>query len=76
MDKQDFEKYAELKPFNYNVAPSWEKVFAEYLQGHKNSFEEIKILDYGCGDGKYFPFFVKNGFKKYNIYGVEVSKKE
>lgn len=39
-----------------------------------NMDHDSLILDFGCGDGRYFPLFSKF-FKKENIYGVEISQK-
>lgn len=74
MSKQDFEAYAVEKPFNYSVADTWEKVFDEAVQRSGKPIGEIEILDYGCGDGKYFPYFTSRGFDPAHLHGVEVSK--
>ena len=74
MPHQDFERYAIEKSMQGGIAKNWkfffEKFFLSNFSQKKNS---IKILDYGCGDGKYFDFFVKY-FNQENIYGAEVSK--
>lgn len=36
--------------------------------------DELTFLDYGCGDGRYYPYLLGKGFKAENIYGVEVSR--
>ena len=70
---QDFEAYADHKPFNYVVNPVWEGLVNEVAKGA--SKRELRILDYGCGDGKLFPNLVRMGFDAENIYGIEVSQK-
>lgn len=72
---QDFEKYAEIKPFNKKIASMWRTVFQDSCKKINKFPSQIKILDYGCGDGKYFDEFRKYGIKQTNIFGVEVSKK-
>ena len=74
MDNQDFEKYAVIKPFNDKVSNNWELAANDALARIKTSKDSIRILDYGCGDGKYFPFFVKKGFSPTNVFGLEVSQ--
>ena len=74
MDNQDFESYALIKPFNSKVAETWINVAEEALARLGKRSDILKILDYGCGDGKYFPWFVSSGIPEKAIYGVEVSK--
>lgn len=73
MDRQDFEKYADQKIFNANVAPTWETVFREACAGKPR--DAVAVLDYGCGDGKYFPYFMREGFSADKIHGLEVSQR-
>lgn len=75
MSHQDFEKYAAEKPFNYSVPEKFEENFNKCLEDLKLSPSSMKILDFGCGDGKHFHFFIEAGFLPANIYGVEVSQK-
>ena len=75
MQAQDFETYAEIKPFNFAVAPTWRAVADEVISRLDRDLENIKVLDYGCGDGKYYPFFVERGLPASNIHGLEVSSK-
>lgn len=72
IDKQDFEAYAEEKPFNASTNPVWERLFARFSAGRQG--KGVKILDYGCGDGKHLPRFTATGFPRESVYGVEVSK--
>ena len=71
MAHQDFEKYAREKPMRGKVSDLYKSIFKKEILPQKNS--SLTILDFGCGDGKYFTFF-----KKYtspnNIHGVEISK--
>ena len=68
---QDFEKYADQRPMNGPISTDLIGIVTPYLEKiGKNG----KVLDFGCGDGRYFSFF-KRFFKEENIYGVEVSKK-
>jgi 2-polyprenyl-3-methyl-5-hydroxy-6-metoxy-1,4-benzoquinol methylase len=34
----------------------------------------LKVLDFGCGDGRFFNYFISKGFCPENIYGTEVSE--
>jgi len=70
MAHQDFEKYANEKIMNGLVADTYQEFFKKWIDCKNN---QLKVLDFGCGDGKYFEFF-KQFFKEENIYGVEVSK--
>jgi len=36
---------------------------------------ETQLLDYGCGDGKYFKYWVELGLLPEHIHGLEVSEK-
>jgi len=74
MDNQDFESYAEYKPFNAKIAQTWEAVAKEALDSLSVAANRICLLDYGCGDGKYFPYFCDAGLLPKNIYGLEVSE--
>lgn len=73
IDNQDFEAYARLKPFNYDVNHLWADSFDAALRLSGRAINELKILDYGCGDGKYFPYFLSKGIRKEMIFGLEVS---
>jgi SAM-dependent methyltransferase len=68
---QDFEAYAEEKPFNFSTNPVWERIVDSLRLGEKAN---AKVFDYGCGDGKIFPALVKKGVSANNIFGVEVSQ--
>ncbi len=68
----DFDEYAKIRLMNGQVAENWKKVFCDKVYSKLNRDNEAKILDFGCGDGKYYEFFSKV-FKKENIYGTEVS---
>ena len=41
---------------------------------HEKSEEEIKILDFGCGDGNTV-LFIRKHFPKATIFGIDVSEK-
>lgn len=75
MSHQDFEKYAEEKPFNYSVPEKFQENFKKCVANLGLPVSSIKILDFGCGSGKHYQFFVDSGISPSNIYGVEVSKK-
>lgn len=70
MVHQDFEKYAQERQMNGLIADIYQKFFEEWID-YKNS--QLRVLDFGCGDGKYFDFFRKF-FKEENIFGVEISR--
>lgn len=75
MAHQDFEKYAEEKPFNYSIPEKFRENFNKCVANLNMPASSIKILDFGCGDGKHYHFFTDTGLSPTNIYGVEVSKK-
>lgn len=75
MKSQDFELYADLKKFNTHIAPTWDKAFNEALKCVGKMEAEVKLLDYGCGDGKYFKYWLDRGLSPKGIFGLELSKK-
>ena len=75
MNNQDFEAYADLKKFNSHIASTWDVAFTEALKYAGKVVSEVKLLDYGCGDGKYFRYWIDRGLLPENINGLEVSKK-
>jgi ubiquinone/menaquinone biosynthesis C-methylase UbiE len=70
MAHQDFEKYANEKLMNGLIADNYKKFFLKWIDYRDI---QLKVLDYGCGDGKYFNFF-RHCFQEENIFGVEMSK--
>ena len=76
MRNQDFEQYADAKSMVGGISATWESIFFKELKARGFSdFCQIKFLDYGCGDGRYFPYLIQKGFLADNIYGIEVSQK-
>lgn len=74
MDNQDFEAYADFKRFNANVADTWVTAFLEARQRLGQSPQTIRLLDYGCGDGKYFAYLTgAAGLRPEHVHGLEVS---
>jgi SAM-dependent methyltransferase len=74
MDNQDFEAYADFKRFNANVADTWVAAFCEAQQRLGKSPHKIRLLDYGCGDGKYFAHLTGiAGLLPEHVHGLEVS---
>lgn len=73
MHNQDFESYAQAKPFNDKVNPVWERLFTKYLAAFGTGKMPV-VLDYGCGDGKLFAHYRRLGLPVENIHGVEVSR--
>lgn len=71
MVHQDFEKYAKQIKMYGQISKQFEQLF-NTLGGNKN-IRDYMVLDYGCGDGKYFSYF-KQFFMEENIYGVEISQ--
>jgi len=70
MTHQNFEKYAKEKPMNGNISNVFMEFFKKNIE-YKN--KDLVVLDFGCGDGKYFSFF-KQYFKESNIYGADISQ--
>lgn len=72
MAHQDFEKYAEQRLMNGVVSG----VFKSFFQANVAPVlkKDFRVLDYGCGDGKYFEFF-KQFTGSENIFGAEISSK-
>lgn len=75
MNSQDFEAYADLKPINKNIADTWANSLQEAISWIGEPKDKIQLLDYGCGDGKYFTHYQKVGLRVENLYGLEISKK-
>lgn len=73
MPHQDFEKYAQQRPMNGEISSIYISLFEKKILPRNNN-SPFKVLDFGCGDGRYFLFFKKYLPKK-NIYGVEISHK-
>lgn len=75
MAHQDFELYAEQKPFSYVPAPGWVAGLKQALDHVAQPIEEVELLDVGCGDGKIFPHLMAQGFRPSRVHGVEVSQR-
>jgi 2-polyprenyl-3-methyl-5-hydroxy-6-metoxy-1,4-benzoquinol methylase len=74
MKSQDFDAYADFKQFNTSVADTWNTAFTEALRLVSKPVHDVTLLDYGCGDGKYFAHLVeKRGLAAENIHGVEIA---
>lgn len=74
MKNQDFEAYADFKRFNTHIAETWDAALSEALSRVGRPAEEIALLDYGCGDGKYFAHLVgKRGLSAASVHGLEVA---
>ena len=69
----DFEEYARIKPFNRSVADAWRTGFEDVVRRVAKPIEEIDLLDYGCGDGKYYELLIQRGLRPDRIHGVDVS---
>lgn len=70
MNYQDFERYATQVPMDGLIADVYKSFFNNWIE-HPNS--HLRVLDLGCGDGKYLDFF-KQFFKEENIFGAEISR--
>lgn len=58
------------------VARTWEEAFfKELAEKGVSDYKQVRFLDYGCGDGRYFPYLIEKDFSVDNIYGIEVSQK-
>lgn len=75
MNEQDFEAYADFKRFEGIIADSWDSALADALQLIGRPNDQVVMLDYGCGDGRYFNHLVQRGLVPKHIYGIEVSKR-
>jgi SAM-dependent methyltransferase len=75
MKNQDFEAYAEFKQFNLNIAATWDYAFSCALEMTGHAAADVQLLDYGCGDGKYFKYLVDRGLHDRHIHGLEISEK-
>lgn len=71
--RMDFEQYARAKTFNQVVASTWADTFAELIGRASRSRADLQLLDYGCGDGKYFNHLLRVGLVPKNVHGVDVS---
>lgn len=70
----DFEEYAKSKAMSGAISDNWISAFEQnFLQKRIGKGNELKVLDFGFGDGRYYDYF-KKLFPSENIYGVEVSK--
>ena len=49
--------------------------FLSWYKKQAGAFDEKKILDLGCGDGKMLQFFTANGFNSKNAKGIDLSEK-
>ena len=65
-----FEKYAQNKPMDGPISDDFIKIINPIFS--RRTVDD-KLLDFGCGDGKFFSLFVKY-FTKENIFGVDVSR--
>ncbi|HUP41541.1 MAG TPA: class I SAM-dependent methyltransferase [Vicinamibacterales bacterium] len=74
MDNQDFDQYAKTKTFNLSVADTWRAAATDIFSRADRPKADIKFLDVGCGDGKYFQYLVGQGLSVDNIHGVEISR--
>jgi SAM-dependent methyltransferase len=75
MKSQDFEAYADHKKFNNFIASTWDKAFAVAINYSDKTADRVRLLDYGCGDGKYFKYWLEKGLLSENIHGLEISEK-
>jgi SAM-dependent methyltransferase len=71
---QDFEEYARAKPFNLNVADTWQSVIDEAIERAGKVAADLTLLDYGCGDGKYFRIWNEYGVPPERIHGLDVAQ--
>lgn len=70
-----FETYASKKLFSHRVADVWVKAFQEIVFDNNDiCLKDVAVLDYGCGDGKCYHYFIGEGIPAANIFGVEVSR--
>jgi 2-polyprenyl-3-methyl-5-hydroxy-6-metoxy-1,4-benzoquinol methylase len=72
---QDFEAYADEKPFNFSTNPVWKRLLDGLIAEAGKPVSSLSVLDNGCGDGKLYPALLSKGFDSQNIHGIEVSQK-
>jgi ubiquinone/menaquinone biosynthesis C-methylase UbiE len=71
MNKQDFEVYAKQKSMVRGISSVYEESFKRHIT---DTFQpEHRILDFGCGDGAYFEFFLRY-YSPDNVFGTDVSQ--
>jgi len=75
MNSQDFEAYADFKQFNTTIANTWDAALNAAIRRVGQPADSICLLDYGCGDGKYFKHLLECGLQHCNIHGLEISVK-
>ena len=75
MNDQDFEAYADFKRFNTKVAPTWDTALGKAIHRTGQAPAQLQVLDYGCGDGKYFAHLCVRGFRAERLHGVDVSRR-
>lgn len=75
MAHQDFERYADEKRFTQGASSLWNAAFTEFVPTTRRPLNEIRFLDYGCGDGKYFQHLCDLGLQAKCIHGLELSRK-
>jgi 2-polyprenyl-3-methyl-5-hydroxy-6-metoxy-1,4-benzoquinol methylase len=73
--KQNFELYADTKRFSAFSTGAWATHFEEARQISGRTLDELRFLDVGCGDGKYFNYLRNCGLSPANIHGTEASQK-
>ncbi|WP_297107205.1 class I SAM-dependent methyltransferase [uncultured Devosia sp.] len=71
----DFERYADQKTFNTSIPPTWRAAYDRLVADRGWKAADIRFLDVGCGDGKFFEYLKSKGLALDHIDGVEVSHK-
>jgi len=71
--KNDFEKYAITHKSPERVADFFIKKINELIDFKKEDNRKIKVLDFGCGDGRHLSY-LSNFLPIDNLFGAEVSE--
>lgn len=75
MNDQDFDAYADFKRFNATIASTWDAALHDALLRTGKPAADVRLLDFGCGDGKYFVHLTKAGLSPDHLHGLEVAQR-
>ena len=67
-------EYDKLEDRHKKVLEIFSQTFKKHLNKNDSEYEVERILDIGCGDGK-FSISLKNACRAEDVYGIEISQK-